>query len=85
MNVDIVIDHHPLRDDTIRNPFADLGGEYGATSTLLTEYVRAARGFMSGTSEGLAAWIDLNCRAVAEGARAACDACATGWSGPNRR
>lgn len=34
-------------------------------------YVGAARGFMSGTPDGLAAWIDLNCRAVSEGARAA--------------
>ncbi len=41
---DIVIDHHPTRDDRVINPFADLGaGSYGATSTLLTEYLRAAR------------------------------------------
>lgn len=40
---DIVIDHHPLRDEAIPTPFADLGGSYGATSTMLTEYVRAAR------------------------------------------
>jgi nanoRNase/pAp phosphatase (c-di-AMP/oligoRNAs hydrolase) len=39
---DIVIDHHPLRDEAIPTPFADLGGEYGATSTMLTEYLRAA-------------------------------------------
>ncbi|MFT3709118.1 MAG: bifunctional oligoribonuclease/PAP phosphatase NrnA [Archangium sp.] len=39
---DIVIDHHPLRDEAIPTPFADLGGLYGATSTMLTEYVRAA-------------------------------------------
>ncbi len=43
MRADIVIDHHPLRDEAILNPFADLGGVYGATSTLLTEYVRAAK------------------------------------------
>lgn len=36
-------------------------------------YVTALRGFMSGTPEGLTAWIDLTCRAVAEGARAACE------------
>lgn len=40
---DIVIDHHPVREEEITNPFADVGGEYGATSTMLTEYVRAAR------------------------------------------
>ncbi len=40
---DIVIDHHPVREETAANPFADLGGAYGATSTMLTEYLRAAR------------------------------------------
>jgi nanoRNase/pAp phosphatase (c-di-AMP/oligoRNAs hydrolase) len=39
---DIVIDHHPLRDETQLAPFADLGGAYGATSTMLTEYLRAS-------------------------------------------
>jgi nanoRNase/pAp phosphatase (c-di-AMP/oligoRNAs hydrolase) len=39
---DIVIDHHPIREE-VRNPFADLGGAYGATSTMLTEYMRAAK------------------------------------------
>jgi len=43
INADIVIDHHPTRDDGVVNPFADLGsGSYGATSTVLTEYLRAA-------------------------------------------
>lgn len=41
--VDLVIDHHPLRDDSLSVPFADVGGDYGATSTMLTEYLRAAR------------------------------------------
>ncbi|MEW6432492.1 MAG: bifunctional oligoribonuclease/PAP phosphatase NrnA [Myxococcota bacterium] len=40
---DIVIDHHPLREGVVRNAFADLGGVYGATSTMLTEYLRAAQ------------------------------------------
>jgi nanoRNase/pAp phosphatase (c-di-AMP/oligoRNAs hydrolase) len=40
---DIVIDHHPLREGHLHNPYADLGGAYGATSTMLTEYLRAAR------------------------------------------
>jgi nanoRNase/pAp phosphatase (c-di-AMP/oligoRNAs hydrolase) len=39
---DIVIDHHPLRDESEDHAFADLGGAYGATSTMLTEYMRAA-------------------------------------------
>ncbi|MFN0063549.1 MAG: DHH family phosphoesterase [Myxococcaceae bacterium] len=40
---DIVIDHHPLREETLLAPFADVGGDYGATSTMLVEYLRAAR------------------------------------------
>lgn len=40
---DIVIDHHPVREEEVINPFGDVGGVYGATSTMLTEYVRAAR------------------------------------------
>lgn len=40
---DIVIDHHPVREQQLHNPFADVGGVYGATSTILTEYLRAAR------------------------------------------
>jgi nanoRNase/pAp phosphatase (c-di-AMP/oligoRNAs hydrolase) len=44
VNADIVIDHHPTRDEVLTNAFADLGsGAYGATSTVLTEYLRAAR------------------------------------------
>jgi nanoRNase/pAp phosphatase (c-di-AMP/oligoRNAs hydrolase) len=41
--VDLVIDHHPLRDASLSVPFADVGGDYGATSTMLVEYLRAAR------------------------------------------
>ncbi len=40
---DIVVDHHPVREEEGTNPFGDVGGEYGATSTMLTEYLRAAR------------------------------------------
>lgn len=44
VTADIVIDHHPTREDALENPFADLGsGAYGATSTVLTEYLRASR------------------------------------------
>lgn len=40
---DVVIDHHPLREEGVTSPFADVGRDYGATSTLLVEYLRAAR------------------------------------------
>lgn len=39
---EIVIDHHPVRQPPPPNVFADLGGAAGATSTILTEYLRAA-------------------------------------------
>jgi nanoRNase/pAp phosphatase (c-di-AMP/oligoRNAs hydrolase) len=39
----IVVDHHPLRDESLLSPFADVGGDYGATSTMVVEYLRAAR------------------------------------------
>lgn len=40
---DVVIDHHPLRDESLSSPFADVGGDFGATSTMLVEYLRAAK------------------------------------------
>ncbi len=40
---DIVVDHHPVREDPIESQFADVGGAFGATSTMITEYLRAAR------------------------------------------
>ncbi|XXF75571.1 DHHA1 domain-containing protein [Myxococcaceae bacterium GXIMD 01537] len=40
---DIVVDHHPLRDESLLSPFADVGGDFGATSTMVVEYLRAAR------------------------------------------
>ncbi|HYX90107.1 MAG TPA: DHH family phosphoesterase [Myxococcaceae bacterium] len=40
---DVVIDHHPLREESLASPYADVGGDYGATSTMLVEYLRAAR------------------------------------------
>lgn len=39
---DIVIDHHPPREESALSGFADVGGDYGATSTMLVEYLRAA-------------------------------------------
>jgi nanoRNase/pAp phosphatase (c-di-AMP/oligoRNAs hydrolase) len=38
----IVIDHHPQHQETGSIPFADIRPTYGATSTILTEYLRAA-------------------------------------------
>ncbi|NBD10930.1 MULTISPECIES: bifunctional oligoribonuclease/PAP phosphatase NrnA [Corallococcus] len=40
---DLVVDHHPLREESLLSPFADVGGDFGATSTMLVEYLRAAR------------------------------------------
>lgn len=40
---DAVLDHHPLRPDTAATPFADVGGDFGATSTMVVEYLRAAK------------------------------------------
>jgi nanoRNase/pAp phosphatase (c-di-AMP/oligoRNAs hydrolase) len=39
----VVIDHHPAYDRYEGVPFLDLREAYGATSTILTEYVREAR------------------------------------------
>ena len=38
---DVIIDHHP--DSKPRAPFVDIRPHYGATATILTEYLRAAR------------------------------------------
>lgn len=40
---DVVIDHHPLREETRAVPFFDVRPRYGATATLLGEYLDAAR------------------------------------------
>jgi nanoRNase/pAp phosphatase (c-di-AMP/oligoRNAs hydrolase) len=39
---DVVIDHHPERPETKHAPIADVGGEIGATSTVVVEYFRAS-------------------------------------------
>jgi len=36
---DLVIDHHPIIKPTKRVPFADIRMEYGATASILTEYL----------------------------------------------
>lgn len=45
----IVIDHHPLRKSSMKAPFNDVRRGYGATSTIITEYLAAA-GLMPGRS-----------------------------------
>jgi nanoRNase/pAp phosphatase (c-di-AMP/oligoRNAs hydrolase) len=39
---DIVIDHHPVRANTQAGPFHDVRPKYGATATILAEYMLAA-------------------------------------------
>lgn len=39
---DLVIDHHPVRKPTLAAPFADVRPSYGATATVLAEYLLAA-------------------------------------------
>lgn len=40
---DIVFDHHPIRRATRSVPFTDVRNQYGATSTILWEYLLAAK------------------------------------------
>ena len=39
----LVIDHHPARSSSLLAAFHDVGGNAGATSTMVTQYLRAAR------------------------------------------
>jgi nanoRNase/pAp phosphatase (c-di-AMP/oligoRNAs hydrolase) len=39
---DVVIDHHPIRQNTQKGPFYDIRPEYGATATILAEYLLTA-------------------------------------------
>ncbi|MBW2091298.1 MAG: DHH family phosphoesterase [Deltaproteobacteria bacterium] len=41
LEFDLVIDHHPLCD--LHAPFIDVRPDYGATATIMTEYLRAAK------------------------------------------
>ncbi len=41
LNPDVIIDHHP--ETCGAAPFSDIRPEYGATSTIMTEYLRAAK------------------------------------------
>jgi len=40
---ELVIDHHPARPSSLLAAFHDVGGPAGATSTLVTQYLRAAK------------------------------------------
>lgn len=40
---DVVLDHHPLRPQTRRARFHDVRTRFGATATMMYEYLRAAR------------------------------------------
>jgi nanoRNase/pAp phosphatase (c-di-AMP/oligoRNAs hydrolase) len=39
---DVVIDHHPVRQHTLKGPFHDVRPKYGATATILAEYMLQA-------------------------------------------
>jgi nanoRNase/pAp phosphatase (c-di-AMP/oligoRNAs hydrolase) len=38
--IDIVIDHHPAREDSARSPWCDIRPQLGATSTIVLQYLR---------------------------------------------
>ncbi len=38
--VDIVIDHHPAREESARSPWCDIRPQLGATSTMVLQYLR---------------------------------------------
>jgi nanoRNase/pAp phosphatase (c-di-AMP/oligoRNAs hydrolase) len=39
--IDVVIDHHPAREESAQVPWRDIRPELGATSTIIVEYLRA--------------------------------------------
>ncbi|HEY4393861.1 MAG TPA: DHH family phosphoesterase [Polyangia bacterium] len=39
--IDVVIDHHPVRPASARAPWCDIRPDFGATSTIVFEYLRA--------------------------------------------
>lgn len=40
---DVIFDHHPEREDSRNATIAEVGGEFGATSTIAARYLRALR------------------------------------------
>jgi nanoRNase/pAp phosphatase (c-di-AMP/oligoRNAs hydrolase) len=43
INVELIVDHHPLRDEQSLDGYVDVGNAFGATSTVLTQYLRALK------------------------------------------
>lgn len=43
VRLDVVIDHHPIRPETRSAKFTDVRSRYGATSSILYEYLKAAK------------------------------------------
>ena len=43
VRLDVVIDHHPIRAETRSARFTDVRSRYGATSTILYEYLKVAK------------------------------------------
>lgn len=39
----VVLDHHPARPESEDSPFADIQPEYGASASMIVEYIRAAK------------------------------------------
>ena len=39
---DVVFDHHPIRSATRKVPFSDIRTDYGATATMIAEYIAAS-------------------------------------------
>jgi nanoRNase/pAp phosphatase (c-di-AMP/oligoRNAs hydrolase) len=42
IRLDVVIDHHPIRRETRRSRFTDVRSRYGATSTIIYQYLKQA-------------------------------------------
>jgi nanoRNase/pAp phosphatase (c-di-AMP/oligoRNAs hydrolase) len=43
IKVELIVDHHPLREEQSLDGYIDVGNAVGATSTVLTQYLRAAK------------------------------------------
>jgi nanoRNase/pAp phosphatase (c-di-AMP/oligoRNAs hydrolase) len=43
IRLDVVIDHHPIRRETRRSRFTDVRSRYGATSTIIYQYLQEAK------------------------------------------
>lgn len=43
LNFNVIIDHHPVVDSSSGADFVDIRPQYGATATIMTEYLKAAK------------------------------------------